>query len=97
MRLVRLEFAAHGDIDALALGGGFPGQVHVEVDVAYGAVAEFLMDQRLPALDRRSAGQRSGRIGQTLACCGQPEKSGKIRNAVLRCVPQAPEAERMAA
>ena len=35
------ELAAHDDLDAVALGVGFPGRVHVEVDGARDAVARI--------------------------------------------------------
>jgi hypothetical protein len=47
--LIREEFAAEGQLDAIALRVGLALDRHVEIDGAHDAVAEFLLDQLFPS------------------------------------------------
>src|SRR5262252_1079695 len=46
--LIGQELAAHADAHAVAFLVGLPLDLHVEIDGAHDAVAELLLDQRLP-------------------------------------------------
>src|SRR5215813_10309292 len=67
------KFSRHGDLDAVALGVEQALDLHVEIDRRHDAVAELLLDQRLPrgavdhhqlveAVDQR-IGRRHGNAG----------------------------------
>jgi hypothetical protein len=67
----RQEFARHGDLDTVALGVGLALDLHVEVDRRHDAVAEFLLDQRLPgrAVDQHQLVEAvDQRVGAASAC-----------------------------
>src|SRR5712671_811758 len=74
--LIWEEFAAEGQLDAVALGIGLAFDRHVEIDRAHDAVAEFLLDQFLPrrAIDLdeliKAVDQRIGRHYRRRAAMG---------------------------
>ena len=69
--LIRQELPAHHDLHPIPLGIGLPRKIHIEIDGAHDAVAEFLVDkgleggpinadQLVEAVDERIGGNRSG-------------------------------------
>src|ERR1700692_1263578 len=84
------ELAAHGDLDAVALGVGLALEGHAEVDGAHDAVAELLMDKLLPGgavvlhqLVEGIDGWVGGRHDHALAAGGRLAQQGGIGGVEL--------------